>query len=73
VKRTLGEDTMRKETLIAFVLYEYQTHTTRHFFSSACLWAAPSIRSPVRSEPKRQPARGWRRKRLSVSRVGLRR
>src|SRR5262245_25548214 len=27
--------------------------------------AAPSIRSPVRSKPKRKPARGSRRKRLS--------
>src|SRR5262249_2570514 len=42
-----------------------RVHTTRHFFSSACLWAAPSIRSPVRSKAKRQPARGSRDKRLS--------
>ena len=42
----LGEDTMRKEMFIAFVLYEYQGHTQRDIFSSASLWAGPSIRSP---------------------------
>ena len=34
----------------------------------ACLWAAPSIRSPVRSKAKRQPARGSRRRQLSARR-----
>jgi hypothetical protein len=32
VKQALGEGTVREELFIAFVLYEYRAHTTRHFF-----------------------------------------
>jgi hypothetical protein len=59
---------MRKEMFIAFVLYEYQGAQDATFFSSAYLWAGPSIRSPVRSKAKQQPARGSRPKRLSARR-----
>src|SRR5262249_2966397 len=45
-----------------------RTHTTCHIFSSVCLWAAPSIRSPVRFRPERRRAPGSRRKRLSARR-----
>jgi hypothetical protein len=46
------------EPFIVFMMYEHPAHTTYPGFSSACLWAAPSIRSPVRSRPKRRPANG---------------
>ena len=58
---------MRKEMFIAFVLYEYQGAQDATFFSSAYLWAGPSIRSPVRSRPECQPAPGLRRKPLSLT------
>src|SRR5262249_41410391 len=48
-------------------------HTTYDVFSSACPWAARSIRSPVRFEPKQRPAPGSRRKRLSAGRWRARR
>src|SRR5262249_42847505 len=36
-------------------------------------WATPSIRSPVRSKPKQEPAHGSKRRRLSVRRWRARR
>src|SRR5215831_13610939 len=45
-----------------------RVHTTCDVFSSACLWGAPSIRSPVRFELKQRLATGSRRKRLSARR-----
>src|SRR5262245_4769469 len=50
-----------------------RVHTTCDVFSSAWLWGAPSIRSPVRSRPARRPAPGSRRKRLSARRWRARR
>ena len=50
VTRALGEDAIRN-MFIAFVLYEYKGNDAT-FFPSACLWAAPSIRSPVHFKPK---------------------
>jgi hypothetical protein len=64
VRRALEEDAIRNAVFISFVLYECQGAHDATFFSSACLWAAPSIRSPVHFKPKRKPWRGSKGKRL---------